>query len=135
MALGSTPAVSQASNLTGSSLEDFLSIMVMQLRYQDPMQPLTNQEFVAQMAQFAALEQTRTMSSNMESLLSVQASTQSIGLLGRSVDVTTVEGALLTGKVTALDFKGSEPKLTVSYAVGGGAQSGTFLLSQVTAVR
>ena len=137
MALGSVSAVSQAANLTGSSLKDFLQIMVTQLQYQDPMNAMSNTEFVSQMAQFAALEQTRALSSNIESLLNVQAASQSIGLIGRGVDVQTEQGAF-SGKVIALDFRGGEPLLTVTFVGSSGASGSTasnIRLSQVIAVR
>ncbi|MFP4522751.1 MAG: flagellar hook assembly protein FlgD, partial [Fibrobacterota bacterium] len=40
---------------------DFLELLVTQLRYQDPLKPMDNQQFVAQMAQFSALEGTQNL--------------------------------------------------------------------------
>jgi flagellar basal-body rod modification protein FlgD len=138
MSLGSVSAVSQAASLTGASLEDFLQIMVKQLQYQDPLAPQDNTQFIAQIAQFASLEQTRTLGNNMVSLLGVQSSAQSIGLLGRTVDVQTDQGAL-TGKVVSLDFRGSQPQLTVSFVDQSGNANGQtgngIALSQVIGVR
>ena len=37
--------------------EDFLNLLVTQLRYQNPLDPMDNTEFVAQLAQFSSLEQ------------------------------------------------------------------------------
>ncbi|MBD2845284.1 flagellar hook capping protein [Paenibacillus sp. IB182496] len=45
--------------------DDFLKILVTQLRYQDPMQPLQDREFIAQMAQFTSVEQLMNMASEM----------------------------------------------------------------------
>ena len=83
-AVGS-PQASQSSNI---GIEDFLKILTSQLNNQDPLKPVDNQEFVAQIAQFATLEQSRQLNAKIDSLLSVQSSTQSIGLLGRTVDFT-----------------------------------------------
>lgn len=44
----------------------FLQLLVTQLRYQDPLSPMDNGEFIAQMAQFSALEQMQNMNINME---------------------------------------------------------------------
>ena len=38
----------------------FLRLLTTQLRYQDPLKPIDDQDFIAQMAQFAALEQCKT---------------------------------------------------------------------------
>ena len=97
--------------------EDFLRILTTQLRFQDPLKPLDNQQFMAQMAQFAALEQSRILNVNVESLLSVQAATQSVGLLGRNVDVTTDLG-VVAGEVTSLRFANGQPLATVRTPAG-----------------
>jgi flagellar basal-body rod modification protein FlgD len=138
MALGSVSAVSQAASLTGSNLQDFLRIVATQLQYQDPLAPSSNEQFVAQLAQFASLEQARAMSSNMESLLGVQTAAQAMDLLGRAVDVQTAAGAA-SGKVIELDFSSSEPLLTVSFVAKNGtatgATSSNVRLSQVIRAR
>ena len=43
----------------GLGQEDFFRILVTQLSYQDPLKPIDNQEFIAQLAQFTSLDQTR----------------------------------------------------------------------------
>jgi flagellar basal-body rod modification protein FlgD len=48
--------------------EDFLKLLVTQLANQDPMNPMKDMEFIGQMAQFTALEQSKSMSQDMESL-------------------------------------------------------------------
>lgn len=60
----------------------FLELLVTQLRYQDPMNPSDNGEFLAQMAQFTSLEQVQNINSSLEKLLSSQTQHQA-GLLER----------------------------------------------------
>ncbi len=48
--------------------DDFLSLLVTQLKYQDPMEPLKDTEFIAQLAQFNALEQAQNTNEGIESL-------------------------------------------------------------------
>ncbi len=48
--------------------QDFLNLLVTQLRYQDPLQPTENTEFVAQLAQFSALENSQNVSQSMDNL-------------------------------------------------------------------
>lgn len=44
----------------------FLQLMITQLRYQDPLEPMDNKDSIAQMAQFSSLEQMQNLNSNMQ---------------------------------------------------------------------
>ena len=121
-----------AGAATQVGIQDFLKILVAQLGNQDPLKPMDNQEFVTQLAQFTSLQQTQEMNDKLSSVLSAQASMQSVGLLGRTVDVTA-EAGTSTGTVTALSFTSGAPRLTIK------TSSGNFIpdinLADVTAVR
>ena len=112
--------------------EDFLKILTTQLSFQDPLKPLDNQQFMAQMAQFTSLEQTQQLNSKIETLITNQAALQSVGLIGRTVDVT-VNGSTLTGTVSALSLSGDSPLITV--LTSAGATLSNVSLSQLVAVR
>jgi len=116
----------------GLGMEDFLKILLTQLTFQDPMKPMDNQEFMAQMAQFTSLEQTQQLNGKLDALLSTQAALQSVGLIGRTVDITTESGSV-TGTVASLSLAGSAPALSIR-TTAGATLSGVGL-SQVTAVR
>jgi flagellar basal-body rod modification protein FlgD len=107
-------APSQSSNI---GIQDFLKILTSQLNNQDPLKPVDNQEFVAQIAQFATLEQSRQLNVKIDDLLTVQSSVQSVGLLSRTVDVN-LNGFIVSGKVTALDVSSGSPLLTITTASG-----------------
>ena len=47
----------------------FLQLLITQLRYQDPMKPADNGEFLAQMAQFTSLEQTQNLNEGLSQLI------------------------------------------------------------------
>ncbi len=129
-AIGGTSNVSLQAN--GLGMEDFLKILLTQLTFQDPMKPMDNQEFMAQMAQFTSLEQTQQLNSKLDALLSTQASLQSVGLIGRTVDISTESGTV-TGTVSALSLSGESPSLAVRTAAGVTISS--VSLSQIVAVR
>lgn len=114
--IGATSSATPSQATLGQ--EDFLKILTTQLSYQDPLKPLDNQQFMAQMAQFTTLEQTRALNDNIESLLTIQAATQSIGLLGRTVETATTDGASAVGQVTSLRFLNGQPLLTVKTSAG-----------------
>jgi len=129
---------SQAAQVPTSALvgqDDFLRILLTQLRFQDPLKPVDNQEFVAQLAQFSALEINRQQNEKVETLLTINAANQAVALVGKSVEVRTVQGSSVStvGTVTAVSFATGEPRLTVA------AVSGTTLtdvrLSDVVLVR
>lgn len=59
------PAKSKASNL---GKDQFLNILMTQLQNQDPMNPLEDKDFIAQMAQFSSLEQLTNLNKTMEGI-------------------------------------------------------------------
>jgi flagellar basal-body rod modification protein FlgD len=121
MAIESLGAVSNNSlagaQAAGVSIDDFLKILLTQLQFQDPLKPMDNQEFIAQMAQFTSLEQTRQSNERLDALLTVQAATQSIGLIGKTVEVTTSSGTKV-GTATTITFANGVPELTVRTSTG-----------------
>jgi flagellar basal-body rod modification protein FlgD len=128
-ALTSTPTDTLRN--AGIAQEDFLRILLTQLRFQDPLKPVDNQEFVAQLAQFSALEINRQQSEKIDTLLAIQAADQAVGLVGKSVEVRNIQGSTV-GSVTAISFASGEPRLTVN------ANGTTFVdvrLSDIVLVR
>ena len=78
--------------------EAFLQLLAAQMRYQDPLNPNTDTEYVAQLATFAQLEQ-------MQNLNAVTTNTQAFGLVGKSVIMKTVDSADNTSYVRGkVDF-------------------------------
>lgn len=130
-AIGSTSA-SPLRQTNSLGLQDFLKVLLTQLTYQDPLKPLDNQEFMAQMAQFTTLEQTQQLNDKIGQLVNSQSAMQSVGLLGKTVDATSDSGPL-SGKVTAMTLENGVPLLTVT-AANGTVASG-IPLAQLVRVR
>ncbi|NLM96253.1 MAG: flagellar hook capping protein [Halanaerobiaceae bacterium] len=83
----------------------FLQLLVTQLRYQDPLSPMDNGEFIAQMAQFSALEQMQNMNINMENFLRTETLSQGASLIGRTVElIDSHSGEIIAGKVERVSF-------------------------------
>jgi len=133
MAIDSVGA-SAATNLQSSSLgmEDFLKILLTQLTYQDPLKPMDNQQFMAQMAQFTNLQQTQQLNDSIKTLITNQAALQSVGLIGKTVDITT-QSSNASGIVSALSLSGAAPMITVRTSTG--ATLTDISLSQIVSVR
>ncbi len=109
------PLTSTTSELSQSRLDqaDFIKLFLTELTFQDPLEPINNREFLAQMAQFANLEQTRITNENTNNLVAMNATAQSLGLLGRQVEVGDDGGERLLGTVSAIAFTDTGPLLTV----------------------
>jgi flagellar basal-body rod modification protein FlgD len=106
-----------ATQTNGMSQADFIKILMTQMTYQDPLKPMDNEQFMAQMAQFTALQQTSDLNANLVQLIQNQAALSSVGLLGRSVDIKTASGTT-TGTVEGLSYNGNLPVMTVKTATG-----------------
>lgn len=77
----------------------FLQILVAQMANQDPMEPMKDTEFIAQMAQFSALEQ-------MQALNQSFMNSQAHGMVGRFVVASTYVENKETGNYEKIDLKG-----------------------------
>lgn len=130
--ISSTSGLNNRIDSLGLDMQSLLQIILTQLTYQDPLKPVDNFEFVSQLAQFTSLEQSRQMTDKIDNLLSVQSATQTLGLLGRNVDVQT-DTALLTGVVKSVSFKDAQPQLTIETDSGGFLTNAT--ISQIVSVR
>jgi flagellar basal-body rod modification protein FlgD len=116
MSLDSVTPVNTATN-NHINQQDFLRILLTQLNAQDPLKPMDNGAFVAQLAQFSQLESAQQTSASLNQLVALQTATQSVALLGKSVDV--LSGTSFTsGQVTGLSVSGATQTLTVHPASG-----------------
>jgi flagellar basal-body rod modification protein FlgD len=112
-AAGTNTSAVESSATIGQ--DDFLRILLTQLQFQDPLKPVDNQQFIAQLAQFSALEINRQQSEKIDTLLTIQAANQAVGLVGKSVQTGVSQGSAV-GTVTAISFSTGQPLLTVTTA-------------------
>ena len=94
--------------------DDFLKLLVAQLSAQDPMNPQKDTEFIAQMAQFSALEQSRAMQTDISGLRTDQQVAQANGMIGRTVTLQDTAGATVTGVVSGLSLASGTPQILVN---------------------
>ena len=93
-AINAATATGASTNPTSknSSLNqaDFLNIFVTQLKHQDPLQPLDNNQMASQMAQFSMVQSLNDMTASLKSMESSQAAVnnlQAASLVGKKVEV------------------------------------------------
>jgi flagellar basal-body rod modification protein FlgD len=92
----------------------FLQLLVAQLRNQDPMNPMDNQAFIAQMAQLQAVDQLTSLNTAMKAQQEMESLTQSLLLMGKSVDYVTSDGETTSsGTVDGVQFDQGLPTLLV----------------------
>jgi flagellar basal-body rod modification protein FlgD len=110
-------SLAQSARSAGLSMDDLLRLLMTELSYQDPLKPVENKEFLAQMAQFSSLDTTRQLNDNIQRMLTLQSLNQSVGLLGKVVDANG-ESGVVSGQVTALQLAAGEPQITITTTSG-----------------
>jgi flagellar basal-body rod modification protein FlgD len=118
-----SPSTTSATTATAAKQatldkDDFLKLFVTQLQHQDPMNPMTDQDFMGQMASFSTLEQVSNLAASSQKLASGAALDHAVGLIGRNVTYTDPAGATRTGVVERVATKDGQPVLRVGGADG-----------------
>jgi flagellar basal-body rod modification protein FlgD len=113
-----TGASTVAKKDTVMGKDDFLSLLVAQLKNQDPLEPEDPTAFTAQLAQFSSLEQLTNLNTTMEGLTTAQANStrlSSLGLIGKDI---TYNGSTVTleGKPVEIGYQldGTASSVTLS---------------------
>ena len=103
----------------GSSIsqEEFVQLFLTQLTYQDPLEPLDNSEFLAQLAQFSSIEQQRQNGIHLENISEINSIYQASTLVGRTVDARGDDGGI-SGDVISVNFDANGISLTIERANG-----------------
>ncbi len=123
----SSGAGTAAGGVTGSSLdkEAFLQLLVTQLQHQDPLSPVTNEDFLAQLAQFASVEQLESINSGTQTGLLMQQSVSNALATGLIDQEVMLDGSIVElsgGASRSLSFDLSEAaKVTVEIRDAAGA--------------
>ena len=115
-AIGSALSTTNAGSLPNSGIneQDFIKLFVNELRFQDPMQPLDNSQFLTQLAQFVGIEQQSEVVTGINNLLALNSSDNSLGLLSHSITLANADGSTISGKVTGIQYGANGVRLTVT---------------------
>lgn len=87
-------------------------MLLTQLSHQDPTNPMDNNEFIAQMAQFSSLEQINNMSNSFAKLATMLGSSDAVNTIGKTVEINTGD-ATIQGIVEGAT-RGENPKVQIN---------------------
>ena len=85
----------------------FLRLLIVELTLQNPMDPMKDRDFLAQMAQLNTAQQ-------MERIGNMFTTFQAAGLIGREVEAVLPTGAILKGKVESVQMRAGRVYLTIN---------------------
>lgn len=123
-ASGTQTTESTTSGSDSLGKDEFLSLLLAQLKYQDPLSPMENSDFTAQMAQFSSLEQLFNVNNNLEGLQQIGLSannTQALTLIGKVVEVAGNSIEVADGSAQDISFSLAQDAEDVSVYITNSA--------------
>ena len=100
---GSNTSTSKStSGTSGLGESDFLNLLITQLKNQNPLEPMKDTDFIAQLANFSNLQQMTSVNTNISAM-------NAAGLIGKQI--TTSDG--LSGTVSQVSIDAGNPSVYV----------------------
>lgn len=116
-----TTAASAAKSSMPINQDQFLQMLMAELKNQNPMNPNSSDpmQFISQLAQFTSVEQQTYTAESTQTMASGQNNATAIALIGHTVDYTDpTTQAPATGVVKSVEFTSSGPTLTINGTSG-----------------
>lgn len=135
---GPQSSASSASSADNSAMgkDVFLKLLVAQMKYQDPMNPVQGSEFIAQTAQLNSVEKLDDISKAMTEMVAGQNLLGTSSLIGKTVDYTATDGSTKTGTVASVRLGTAGASLHVlPVGAPAGATGDDVTVGSVTEVR
>jgi flagellar basal-body rod modification protein FlgD len=137
---GSTTSASQAAATAGTqqiagNFNTFLQLLTTQLQNQDPLSPLDTDQFTEQLVEFASVQQQVDTNQNMQTLISLQQTSQAtsaLQLVGSTVTVSGTTASLASGSPATWSLNSPSPAtgtVTITNSSGITAYTGTVSLT------
>ena len=115
-AVGMTSLTSSSATRTPKQTMDsevFMSLLVTQLKNQDPSSPMDTNAMIGQSTQLAMMEKLTQLATDTAQGLQTQQRAAAAALLGRTVTYLGADGSTATGPVSGITYAGTTPTLTV----------------------
>lgn len=104
-------SVKKAASNNGMDKDAFLQLLVAQMKYQDPLEPTSNTEYISQYATFSQVEQIQNMAATMEL-------TRASSMVGKLVEVRTTDSngdtKTVQGKVEYVSYESNKAYVSIN---------------------
>src|SRR3954471_16330617 len=110
----------------------FMKLLVAQMRYQDPSNPVDSSQMMSQTATFSQVEKLEQLVNQNASMLALQESATAGALVGRTATYTDTTGASQTGVVTSVRLASRDSE---AVAVIDGAQVPVGRLTEIATTK
>jgi flagellar basal-body rod modification protein FlgD len=97
------PVLENPTSILGK--DDFLRLLVTQLKYQDPLKPTDQSQFMSQMAQFSTVEGITNLQKTISDTSASSAVSQGVGLIGKQVTYLAADGTTAAGVAGSISLK------------------------------
>ncbi|WP_459383911.1 flagellar hook assembly protein FlgD [Arthrobacter humicola] len=91
----------------------FMSLLVTQLKNQNPSAPMDTNQMMSQTLQLSMMEKMTELTTNSKEGFSLQMRTAAAQLIGHSVGYTLADGTSGTGVASSVSYAGSVPSVTI----------------------
>lgn len=99
--------------------DTYLQLLVAQIQNQNPLEPVSDTEFIGQLTQFNTLSSLQSLNASFDQMLKLQQLTQGADLIGKTVQYTDANGQVATGMVSRVLSTNGDINLNVNgVAVG-----------------
>jgi flagellar basal-body rod modification protein FlgD len=116
-AIADTTAQSTGSAFSALDGQAFLQLLVAQLQNQDPLNPMDNQEYMAQLTQLSSLEKLTSINQVVETAFAASELGVASSLLGRGIEWADASGAVQSGVVEEVRYSDGGYRLLVDGAL------------------
>lgn len=104
----SEPTTTASDEHMGIGRDAFMQLLLAQMRYQDPLNPMEDRDFIAQLAQLNTLEQLEQLNASLTDFMGQQNLLRGAELIGKTVRGTTAAGEYVEGIVVAVRTVGAD---------------------------
>jgi len=102
------------SALNSLKIDDFLELMIAELQNQDPLNPLENNELLAQISQIRAVGATDKLTETLDAVLLGQNVASATSLIGQEVKALTADGRTVAGIVDRITINDGKPEIHIN---------------------